>query len=67
MRWDKLPSEMRVAATLTQQFNADVPDEVDAGSADELLPTDARTRCLRRTAPNVRALHLAQVLAGVDQ
>src|SRR3954466_7854478 len=40
--------EMRVAATLTHQFNADVPDEVDGESADETLPTDARTRCLRQ-------------------
>src|SRR3954466_5311451 len=39
--------EMRVAATLTHQFNADVPDEVEAEFADGSLPTDARTCCLQ--------------------
>lgn len=40
--------EMRVAATLTQQFNVDVPEEIDAASAAGPLPTDVRTRCLQQ-------------------
>src|SRR4051794_22149534 len=39
--------EMRVAATLTHQFNADVPDEVEVEFHDGSLPSDARTCCLR--------------------
>lgn len=39
--------EMRVAATLTHQFNVDVPHEDEEWEADSRLPTDARTRCLR--------------------
>jgi DNA-binding CsgD family transcriptional regulator len=40
--------EMRIAATLTQQFNADVSEEIDAAADDGPLPTDARTSCLQR-------------------
>src|SRR3954466_10269253 len=38
--------EMRVAATLTHQFNADVPEEAEAGPVEGTLPSDARTCCL---------------------
>ena len=40
--------EMRVAATLTHQYNDDVPqDMADTWPTDEHLPDDPRTRCLR--------------------
>ena len=50
--------EMRVAATLTHQFNADVPADADAWP-DAALPTDPRTRCLRQllTATTADADH----------
>src|SRR4051794_17318791 len=47
--------EMRVAATLTQQFNVDVPEEIDAASAAGPLPTDVRTRCLQQLLPAMPA------------
>jgi DNA-binding CsgD family transcriptional regulator len=40
--------EMRVAATLTHQFNDDVPESVDPWPEQAPLPTDARTRCLQQ-------------------
>ncbi len=40
--------EMRVAATLTHQYNAGIPqDTADTWPSDARLPADARTRCLR--------------------
>ncbi len=40
--------EMRVAATLTHQYNAGVPaDTAGSWPSDDGLPGDARTRCLR--------------------
>ncbi len=50
--------EMRVAATLTHQFNADVPADAEAWP-DAALPTDPRTRCLRQllTATTADADH----------
>ncbi len=40
--------EMRVAATLTHQYSAGIPqDSADAWPSDARLPDDARTRCLR--------------------
>ena len=38
--------EMRVAATLTRLFNADVPEDL-ASWPDGSLPTDTRTQCLQ--------------------
>lgn len=52
--------EMRVAATLTHQYNDDVPQEMaDVWPTDELLPNDPRTRCLREllTTTNADAAH----------
>jgi DNA-binding CsgD family transcriptional regulator len=40
--------EMRVAATLTHLFNAEVPQPRDRLPSDAELPTDPRTRCLRQ-------------------
>jgi DNA-binding CsgD family transcriptional regulator len=38
--------EMRVAATLTHQFNPDVPEDSETWP-EEAMPTDVRTRCLQ--------------------
>ncbi len=40
--------EMRVAATLTHQFNVDVPETVEPWPEGAPLPDDARTRCLQQ-------------------
>jgi DNA-binding CsgD family transcriptional regulator len=61
--------EMRVAATLTHQFNPDVPEDVETWP-DEAMPTDARTRCLQHllAATTAEGAHRwVDAMAGISE